>query len=138
MNNNSIYHNLKAKKVRKIAVIGRYPPVQCGIASFTYDLVNAIRLRKNTKYEIKMFTFQNNEKSDFSTHELQVLKDHYSSYLYLSRYLNDNDFDIVYIQHEFGIYGGLNGSFILLLMRKINAPIVVTLHTVLRILIFCS
>jgi glycosyltransferase involved in cell wall biosynthesis len=117
---------------RRIAVIGNHLPRQCGIATFTTDLCDAIA-------------------AEYGTSGLQVcaVNDAHSSFLYparvrseiaegdLSSYraaadlLNARNVDIVCLQHEYGIFGGKAGSHILELLRHLNMPVVTTLHTVL-------
>ncbi|MEI9813150.1 MAG: glycosyltransferase [Acidobacteriota bacterium] len=55
-----------------------------------------------------------------------------SSYLRAADFLNISNVDIVCLQHEFGIFGGLVGGHILAFLRELRMPIVTTLHTVLR------
>ena len=54
------------------------------------------------------------------------------SYRRAADFLNINNVDIVSLQHEYGIYGGRAGSYILVLLRELRMPIVTTLHTILR------
>jgi len=118
---------------RRIAVIGNHLPRQCGIATFTTDLCDAIA-------------------AECGTNGLQVcaVNDAHSTYLYparvrseitecdLSSYratadlLNARNVDLVCLQHEYGIFGGKAGSHILELLRHLTMPVVTTLHTVLR------
>ena len=118
---------------RRIAVVGNHLPRQCGIATFTTDLCDAIA-------------------AEYGTSGLQVcaINDGHSSYLYparvrseitegnLSSYrataelLNARSVELVCLQHEYGIFGGKAGSHILEFLRHLNMPVVTTLHTVLR------
>ena len=117
---------------RRIAVVGNHLPRQCGIATFTTDLCDAIA-------------------AEYGTSELQVcaINDAQSSYLYparvrseiaegdLSSYrataalLNARNVELVCLQHEYGIFGGKAGSHILEFLRHLTMPVVTTLHTVL-------
>jgi glycosyltransferase involved in cell wall biosynthesis len=117
----------------RIAVIGNHLPRQCGIATFTTDLCDAIS-------------------AEFGASGLQVVavNDAHSNYLYparvrseitegdLSSYratadrLNAGNVDLVCLQHEYGIFGGRAGSHILELLRHLTMPVVTTLHTILR------
>src|ERR1035441_774887 len=117
---------------RRIAVIGNHLPRQCGIATFTTDLCNAIA-------------------TECGTSGLQVcaVNDSHSSYLYPARVrseiaegdpssyretadlLNGRNVDLVCLQHEYGIFGGKAGSHVLELLGRLTMPVVTTLHTVL-------
>ena len=55
------------------------------------------------------------------------------SYRRTADYLNFSNADVVCLQHEYGIYGGPAGSFILALLRDLRIPVVTTLHTILQI-----
>src|SRR6185436_4200794 len=55
-----------------------------------------------------------------------------SSYQHAADFLNISNVDVVSLQHEFGIFGGHAGSHVLTLLRALRAPVVTTLHTVLR------
>jgi glycosyltransferase involved in cell wall biosynthesis len=117
----------------RIAVVGNHIPRQCGIATFTTDLCDAIT-------------------AEYGTEGLQVVavNDHQSSYLYparvrsqiaeadLSSYrsaaksMNASNIDLVCLQHEYGIFGGKAGGHVLELLQHLTMPVVTTLHTVLR------
>jgi len=63
---------------------------------------------------------------------LEIDQEITSSYEQAADFLNFNGNDLVCLQHEYGIYGGIAGSHILTLLRKLKMPLVTTLHTVLR------
>ena len=119
--------------IRRIAVIGNYLPRQCGIATFTTDLCEAIA----SQYEdINVFSLPVNDTEDgyrypprvrFELEEKQL-----SSYHRAADFLNINNVDLVCLQHEYGIYGGTAGSHILALLRELRMPVVTTLHTILK------
>ena len=62
----------------------------------------------------------------------QIAEQDFNSYLRAADFLNFSNADVICVQHEFGIYGGLSGSHVLGLLRDLRMPIVTTLHTVLR------
>lgn len=120
-------------EIRKIALLGDYPPRQCGIATFTHDLRQALAARYP---ETESFVAPVNDRSGgyacgpevrFEFHENEL-----ESYRRAASYLNFSNADVVCLQHEFGIYGGPAGSFILALLRDLGLPVVTTLHTVLQ------
>lgn len=121
----------------KIAVIGNYPPKACGIATFTENLVGALRYnasKSRTKDEIHVIAIDDtNEQHNYPPEVSYVIeKENPASYLEVANYINDNKFDCVLVQHEFGIFGGKDGSYIISLIRRLNVPIAFTLHTVLK------
>jgi glycosyltransferase involved in cell wall biosynthesis len=63
---------------------------------------------------------------------IELAQEDYASYERAAEFLNFNGNDLVCLQHEYGIFGGMAGSHILGLLRKLKMPLVTTLHTVLR------
>ena len=63
---------------------------------------------------------------------LELDQEDRSSYERAADFLNFNGNDLVCLQHEYGIFGGVAGSHILTLLRRLKMPLVTTLHTVLR------
>lgn len=53
-------------------------------------------------------------------------------YLVAAKYINECQADICIVQHEFGIYGGESGAFVLSLLQQLKMPIVSTVHTVMK------
>ncbi len=116
----------------RIAFIGNYLPRQCGIATFTTDLCEAIA----TEYPgTSCFALPVNDIEDGYAYPRRVRfelneKD-IDSYLRAADFLNINNVDLVCLQHEYGIFGGRAGRNILALLRELRMPVVTTLHTVL-------
>src|SRR6201996_1426204 len=117
----------------RIAFIGNYLPRQCGIATFTTDLCPAIAAEYGSG---RLFAIPvNDPESSYQYPEqvrLELTQEDCSSYERAAEFLNFNGNDLVCLQHEYGIFGGVAGSHILLLLRKLRMPLVTTLHTVLR------
>ncbi len=117
----------------RIAFIGNYLPRQCGIATFTTDLCASLA----TEYGgDRLFAIPvNDPESSYEYPEqvrLELEQEDLSSYERAAEFLNFNGNDLVCVQHEYGIYGGIAGRHILTLLRKLKMPVVTTLHTVLR------
>ncbi len=117
----------------RIAFVGNYLPRQCGIATFTTDLCTALA----TEYGAgRLFAIPvNDPDSSYEYPEqvrLELEQEDAASYERAAEFLNFNGNDLVCLQHEYGIYGGVAGSHILALLRKLKMPVVTTLHTVLR------
>jgi len=117
----------------RIAFVGNYLPRQCGIATFTTDLCSALATEFGAE---RLFAIPvNDPDSSYEYPEqvrLELEQEDLSSYERAAEFLNFNGNDLVCLQHEYGIYGGIAGSHILTLLRKLKMPVVTTLHTVLR------
>ena len=118
-------------KRHRVAFIGTYPPQECGIATFTMDLVNATDLSgwKSVVVAVDGDCSQA-ERTDKKV-IFSIDKNNPASYLAAARAINAKDISILSIQHEYGIYGGDDGEYVLLLARAVHCPVVVTLHTIL-------
>src|SRR5271170_7131202 len=116
-----------------IAFIGNYLPRQCGIATFTTDLCTAIAAEYGRG---RLFAIPvNDPESSYQYPEqvrIELAQEDCASYERAAEFLNFNGNDLVCMQHEYGIFGGVAGRHILLLLRKLRMPLVTTLHTVLR------
>jgi glycosyltransferase involved in cell wall biosynthesis len=120
-------------EIRKIALVGDYPPRKCGIATFTSDLLAAIAA-EHSKSECFAVPV-NDREGGYEYPEVvrfEVEEQDLSSYQRAADFLNISNVDIVCVQHEFGIFGGPAGSHLLALLRELKMPVVTTLHTVLR------
>ena len=117
----------------RVAVIGNYLPRQCGIATFTTDLCDALIAERPAS---RLFAVAVNDADmEYSYPErvrFELRENELASYRAAAEFLNFNNVDLVCLQHEYGIFGGDAGSHILWLLRSLKMPIVTTLHTVLR------
>ncbi len=117
----------------RIAFIGNYLPRECGIATFTTDLCTALAAEYGPE---RLFAIPVNDPDSHYDYpdrvRLELEQDELASYERAADFLNFNGNDLVCLQHEYGIYGGIAGSHILTLLRKLKMPLVTTLHTVLR------
>ncbi len=118
--------------IRRIAFLGNYIPRQCGIATFTTDLSEAIA---NRFPETGCFVMAMNDRKEGYEYPPQVRfaleQEEPITYERAADYLNLNQVDVVSLQHEYGIFGGEAGKNILDVLREIRMPVVTTLHTVL-------
>jgi glycosyltransferase involved in cell wall biosynthesis len=118
--------------LRRIAVIGNSLPRRCGIATFTTDLQRAISTsRSNLETAIVAMTDHGQTYDYPASVALQVRDDTIEEYVQAAAFLNAGRFDVVCLQHEFGIFGGEAGAHILELLSRLTMPVVTTLHTVL-------
>jgi glycosyltransferase involved in cell wall biosynthesis len=124
---------LKPSLPSRIAVIGNYLPRQCGIATFTTDLCEAISAEYGTARLMALPVNDTDQGYDYPARvRWSLAQDDLTSYQQAAEFLNFNNIDMVCLQHEYGIFGGPAGSHILHLLRGLKMSVVTTLHTVLR------
>src|SRR5438132_4285841 len=118
--------------IRTVAMLGNHVPRQCGIATFTSDLSDAIALEFP---DVDSFVLAMNDTGRRYTYparvRFEIAESDVASYRRAADFLNVNRVDVVCIQHEYGIFGGKAGSHVLALLRELRTPIVTTLHTIL-------
>jgi glycosyltransferase involved in cell wall biosynthesis len=118
--------------LRRIAVIGNSLPRRCGIATFTTDLQQAISTsRPNLETCIVAMTDHGQAYDYPPAVAFQIKDDNAEEYVRAADFLNAGRFDTVCLQHEFGIFGGEAGAYILVLLSRLTMPVVTTFHTVL-------
>jgi glycosyltransferase involved in cell wall biosynthesis len=119
--------------LNRIAFIGNYLPRQCGIATFTTDLCEAIAAQYPHTTCIALPVNDIEAGYAYPTRvRFELTEKDIDSYRRAADFLNINNVDLVSLQHEYGIFGGRAGSHILVLLRELRMPIVTTLHTILR------
>ncbi len=121
----------------KIACIGNYPPRQCGIATFTKNLIDSlVNNQREKSIEADAFIVaMNNPNQEYSYPEVVthvINQNHRQDYLKAVKFINYSDADVCILQHEFGIFGGNSGVYILPLIHRLKMPLVVIFHTVLK------
>jgi glycosyltransferase involved in cell wall biosynthesis len=122
-----------APKIHRVAFLGDYMPRQCGIATFTTDICEAVAAEYPDCECIVGAVNDRPEGYDYSTRiRFEIDEKELDSYRRAADFLNINNVEVVSVQHEFGIYGGPAGSHLLALLRDVHMPVVTTLHTVLR------
>jgi glycosyltransferase involved in cell wall biosynthesis len=122
----------KATPLGRLAFIGNSLPRRCGIATFTADLQQAIATScADVETSIVAMTDHGQAYDYPSAVHLQVNDGRMEDYLLAAESLNAGRFDVVSLQHEFGIFGGEAGDHINELLSRLTMPIVTTLHTVL-------
>jgi glycosyltransferase involved in cell wall biosynthesis len=119
------------------ALIGTYPPRECGIGAFTNSLYNSMTTCTHENdniaegYVVAMNDFD--EEYEYPEEVKQVIRqEHQEDYLEAVKFINLSGADLCILEHEFGIYGGQNGVYILPLLHRLEIPLVVTLHTILK------
>lgn len=117
---------------RKVALLGNHAPRQCGIATFTTDLADAITHELPAR---DCFVLAMNDAGKHYAYpprvRFELAQGDVTSYRRAADFLNVNPVDVVCVQHEYGIFGGKSGSHLLSLLRELRMPVVSTLHTIL-------
>jgi len=118
--------------LQNIALIGNFLPRRCGIATFTTDLLEALSQESPTSH---CFAVVMNDVPGGYSYPDRVRFEVYDKRLYdyqlAADFLNVNQVNVTCLQHEFGIFGGRDGTHLLRLIRSLRMPLVTTLHTVL-------
>jgi glycosyltransferase involved in cell wall biosynthesis len=117
-----------------IAFIATYPPEQCGIATFTQNLLLSVKKNFDSKSDsIKVIALQKEDCPEYDKEVVFTIRQHIKEdYIAAAEFINHGGFDICIIQHEYGIFGGDSGMYILSLARRLSIPFIVTAHTVLK------
>jgi len=124
----------------KIAFIGTYPPRECGIGTFTMNLYKSMIRDSGTSNgsmnSTEGFIVAMNDNDQHYNYpeevKLTIRQEQQREYLEAVKYINLSGADVCILEHEFGIFGGQNGIYILPLLYRLEIPLVVTLHTILK------
>ncbi len=120
-------------KIDQAAIIGNFPPRQCGLATFTRDMYACLShaLPKAKWHVIAMndpdgvYDYPAEVTDQIPQNDLQAYRD-------LADRLNADGTQVLFVQHEFGIYGGPAGAYLLDCLDRLKMPVVTTLHTILE------
>lgn len=117
--------------LKKIALVGNYPPRRCGIATFTSDVYQSL---VSAGLHCDVISVSDSPGSYEYGPEvvLEIEQESLPGYRAAADYIESVGAQAVCIQHEFGIYGGSSGSHILTLIKELSLPVIVQLHTVLE------
>lgn len=118
--------------IRRVALLGNHLPRQCGIATFTTHLAEAIA---TVEPEVDCLVLAMNDGLHRHGYPERVrfeLPDNdLGAYARAADFLNVNAVDVLCVQHEYGIFGGKGGAHLLTLLRQLRMPVVTTCHTIL-------
>jgi glycosyltransferase involved in cell wall biosynthesis len=119
--------------IDSVAVIGNYLPRQCGIATFTTDLVEGLSAEAP---DIYCWAAAMNDKPEGYPYpekvRFEINQNKLTDYSVASQFLNISQTDIICLQHEYSLFGGPAGSHLLKLLGDLRMPVVTTLHTILK------
>ncbi len=117
----------------EIVFVTSYPPRECGIATYSQDLIFTLNNKFRKSFNITICALENkNDDHIFPENVDYVLEtDNQNSYLQLAENINQNpNISMVLIQHEFGLFKSNEADFVAFL-QSLNKPIIVAFHTVL-------
>jgi glycosyltransferase involved in cell wall biosynthesis len=117
----------------RVGIIGTYVPRRCGIATFSNDLLTSLRDEAPNTDWWAVAMNDSTRGYDYPPEvQFEIGQNVLADYRTAVDFLNMNRVDAVSLQHEFGIYGGRTGSYVLRLLQNLRMPVVTTLHTVLK------
>jgi glycosyltransferase involved in cell wall biosynthesis len=115
----------------RVAIVSTYPPRPCGIAVFSADLREAL-CHSHSSASVDVVSIVRDDVRSYPPEVIQTIRqDELDDYTEVARHLSNSDIDVVLLEHEFGIFGGDAGEFVVALAEELTVPLVVTLHTVL-------
>jgi len=118
---------------RKIAFISSSLPRKCGIATFSNDLIQSITGCAGTSFDPFVVAMVSSHEHQYSSPvKFEVRRNVKNDYLCAADYLNFSHVDVISVQHEFGLFGGDAGSYLNFLLKRVDAPVITTLHTILN------
>lgn len=119
-------------KFTRIALVGGFTPRRCGIATFTADIHTSLTVASDAvSVDIYAMTPAAGQ-INFGDKVVGTIVDNSpTSFASTAEKINRSGADIVWLQHEFGLFGGPAGDMVLELVDRVAAPLIVTMHTVL-------
>jgi glycosyltransferase involved in cell wall biosynthesis len=118
----------------EILIVSSYPPRECGIATYSQDLYNAIKEKFDDSFSLKICALENKDAKYAYPDEVKYILNttDYLHYTKIAEKINaDEKIKLVFIQHEFGLFEGAYGENILYFLHTLKKPIVIAFHTVL-------
>ncbi|MGN7764062.1 glycosyltransferase family 4 protein [Paenibacillus sp. 22594] len=116
---------------RNIVFLSTSLPRECGIATFTQDLLDQFSKLQGWN-KPKIIAMNNNETYRYNDQVMREINQNtLSDYIDAAEAINQSNTDLLVIQHEFGIYGGESGEYLLKFIEKLHVPYVAIFHTVL-------
>ncbi len=116
-------------------------PRECGIATFNSNVIRAVFAnlsRQGQTWQESGFGVAMNDSENLTEYEYPeevkfvIRQDRQKDYILAATYINTSDADVCLLEHEFGIFGGESGIYILPLLHRLEKPLVTVLHTVLK------
>jgi glycosyltransferase involved in cell wall biosynthesis len=119
----------------RIVYISTYPPRMCGLATFTSDLKEAIGTCQDPEDLKQSYVIAMQDTLPIQEYgedvQLVIHQDRLEDYIAAAAHIEHSSAEVCVISHEYGIYGGLSGLYLLSLLENITIPVVTVLHTIL-------
>ena len=118
----------------EILFITSFPNRECGIATYCEDLLKSIQAQFGSSFAVKVCALESDDKKyDYPDCVKYILKtNNFNDYYDLAEQINDDtNISLVFIQHEFGLFGGEMGDYFIQLLSLLSKPVITTFHTVL-------
>lgn len=121
----------------KFSIIGTYPPRECGIGTFSKNLFNSmVENDKSLNNKVEGFIVAMNDyEQDYDYPEevnYSIRQEQQRDYIEAANFINISGADVCILEHEFGIFGGQDGTYIIPLLQRLEIPLIVTLHTIIK------
>jgi glycosyltransferase involved in cell wall biosynthesis len=121
----------------KLAYIGTYPPRECGIGTFTMNLYKSMVMDNDKVKGLRegfIIALNDHELAYDYPEEVKftIRQEHQRDYLSAVKFINLSGADLCILEHEFGIFGGQDGVYVLPLLHRLEIPLIVTLHTIIK------
>ena len=123
-----------AHSVGEVLLITSYPPRVCGIATYSKDLIDSLQDKFETSFSMRICALEeNSNKRDYPIEvKYSIQSSRLESYVELASIINnDDEIKIVFVQHEFGLFGGKYGEYLLQLLYYLDKPVFITFHSVI-------
>jgi len=115
----------------RVAIVSTYPPRVCGIGSFAFDLRTELLVVPGLDDVSIVSILDRPSSSDQPEVIASIPEAVRGDYVRAARLIARVGIDVVLLQHEYGIFGGADGDYVLSFVQELAQPLVVTLHTVL-------
>ncbi len=123
----------KRLKSKRITFISSFVPRQCGIATFASDLIVNTAQASSGELAADVIAIEAADRFSYGDEvKLTIRRDQKKDYLTAADYINYGGDNLVSLQHEYGLFGGMAGSYICGLLESISVPVITTLHTILK------
>lgn len=123
------------KKPNYILFVSSYPPRECGLATFTQDLTTAFDKKFNPVIKSKVCALNEQATSVYNYNSnviYQINAPELKNYVSFAKKINSRpDIKLVNIQHEFGIFGGQRGHYLIPFVQTLEKPVIITFHSVI-------
>jgi glycosyltransferase involved in cell wall biosynthesis len=128
------YQTFVPARLKKVAFLGSFPPRQCGIATFTCDVIQSVTYQSPAIEPIVIAMEEPRAESEREYPEMVKFvlpQNERSCYLEAAKFINRSGAQLLCVQHEFGLFGGEAGEWLLDILEQVRIPVVTVFHTVL-------